>query len=106
GPDRLDVLWLYCRNGTIDGIYYETTAGTPVSQVGSMGTCTESMTPTQPKATFPAVSLPIPKLLTKYTVTGPKVSIQPGKPGQVQLATPMTVLAFNDVDCSNCGGNG
>jgi hypothetical protein len=107
GPDRIDVVWLYCKDGVIDGVYYETTAGTPVTLVQSTGTCTESMTPTQPKVSFPEVVLPIPKLLTKYTVTGPKLSIPPGKPGTVQLATPMTVLAFNDVDCTQvCGSPG
>ncbi len=107
GPDRLDVVWLYCKGGAIDGIYYETTAGAPVTPVGSSGTCSESMTPTEPKVSFPAVVLPIPKLLTKYTVNGAKISIQPGKPGTVTLAAPLTVLAFNDVDCTqNCGAPG
>src|SRR5439155_4137103 len=38
--------------------------------------------------------------------SGPKVSIPQGKPGTVELGAPMTVLAFNDVDCSTCGTPG
>ena len=103
-PDALYVVWLYCEKGKLAYLYYDGTDGTPVTPESSSGTCIEGTAKSTAAVSFPALDFALPPLLAKYTVTGPKVAIVPKEPGSVDLGDgPLTVLPFNDVDCSSCG---
>ncbi len=105
--DALFVVWLYCQGGKLVDLYWEGTDGSPVAEDHASGSCVEGSGSALAAVAFPALDFAPPPLLGKYTVTGEKVSITPKEPGTVDLGSgPLTVLAFNDVDCTSCGSPG
>jgi hypothetical protein len=107
--DRLWVLWFYCSttNGSLTGIYYEATDGTPVTFEAASGTCQDSNQTSTVDVQFPAFDLVVPPLLPGFTIDGPDVHLDGAAPGTVTLGgARLTVLVFNTVDCSGCGTPG
>jgi hypothetical protein len=109
-PDRLWVLWFYCKDtdGTLTGAYYEATDGTMVTYEVGSGVCTDPLATSSVHAVFPAVDLALPPLIDGYTVKGPDVVIDGAQPGMVRFGqTTLAVLVFNTVDCTvGCGTPG
>jgi hypothetical protein len=106
-PDRIHVLWFYCLTNTLAFVYYEGTGGTAVLEQMATGTCADTNTMESQPVSFPAVDMPIPALVTGYTVTGASIEIPSGAPGWVNRGKTWTVLVFATVDCSmTCGPPG
>ena len=100
-PDALRVLWFYCADGNITGLWLEGTDGLTLTNDGALGTCTETASTGGMSVRAPAIDMPIPELLDEWQVSGPTLSIEPGEPGWVDFgAGRLTVLPFDQVDCS------
>lgn len=103
--DAIFVLWLYCRDGALEWIYYEGTDGTPMTVEAASGTCVDTPDPVDAAVSFPAVDMPFPPLVGGFTIEGADVSLASAAPGEVRLgATAFTLLVWSTVDCTvECG---
>ena len=105
--DRLYAIWFYCEADKLTYIYYEGTDGTAIDSETATGTCASTDTATMAPVKAPALSMPLPPLLEGYTIEGPAVHLPSGEPGSVDFGGgPLTLLAFDHVDCSACGMGG
>jgi hypothetical protein len=107
-PDRLWVMWMYCKAGALEYVYLEGTDGTKMHYEQASGTCAETVQGTAAKVKFPAVHMGYPTPLAGYTLSGADVTLPGAAPGSITLGnTDYALLAFDDVDCTQkCGAPG
>lgn len=107
-PDRWYVLWFYCQDGTMTGVYTEGTDGTALAWEEGTGTCILDSGPVTPSIVLPAVDMPWPPLVTGWTASGPELDLPGAGPGTVRIgAVDYQVLPFETVDCTEvCGTPG
>lgn len=105
--DRWYLLWAYCQGEELAWVYFEGTDGTALDLEPASGSCLDGSGPTLAAVSFPAIDMAIPPLIDGFTIDGPDVELDGASPGLVQLGSPHTVLAFEDVDCTTeCGQPG
>ncbi len=102
--DELLVAWAYCNAGALNEIWYETTAGVPVSYEPATGTCTASTAAVSAAVELPAVRLNALELVRGFALQGPTLSFNGSDAGLMQLGgQSLWVYPFNTVDCTTCG---
>jgi hypothetical protein len=106
--DRIYALWLYCLEGQLAYVYFEGTDGTPIDYVTVAGSCNGTETASTADVALPAIDMQLPPLLDGYAIDGPNVHLASGQPGTIDFGggDPLTILAFDEVDCSRCGAAG
>ncbi len=101
--DRLYVVWLYCLNDQLGGVYVEGTDGTPLSKESANGACAVSATETTSSVQLPALTMNYPTPLSGYTIEGADLELASGGPGVAHIhGTTYAVAAFEQVDCRLC----
>ena len=104
GPDRLVVAWAYCSAGTLNEIWYETTAGVPVTYEAASGTCSAVTSTDSVAVDLPAVQLGALGLVQGFTLQGAQLSFVGADAGVMELSgQSLWIYPFNTVDCTACG---
>jgi hypothetical protein len=105
--DRLFVIWFYCADQRLTGIYSEGTEALPLAWEPASGSCTELVDGAARRVTFPAIDMPVPKLIGGFRVAGPQLKLEAGQAGTFELeGRTLKVLPFQVVDCSTCPEDG
>ncbi|MEZ4453283.1 MAG: hypothetical protein R3B09_27720 [Nannocystaceae bacterium] len=107
-PDRLHVLWFYCEEGALTGLYLEGTDGIPIAYEPANGTCDDLMAPSTPLVQFPAIDMPYPPITPGIAIQGPAIDLPAGDLGSLTIGgSTFTVIPFGRVDCTEeCGTPG
>jgi hypothetical protein len=107
-PDRWYVLWFYCQDGTMTGVYAEGTDGTPLAWEEGTGSCSLGNGPLRSAVSLPAIDMPWPPLVGGWMASGPDLDLPGEGPGTVRIgAVEYQVLPFETVDCTEvCGTPG
>lgn len=107
-PDRWVILWLYCAGEELTNVYSEATDGLPLEVEPATGSCSWSSDPSEASVVLPAVDMLVSHEVEGYRVSGAEIDLESETPGWIRLGrSEMTVLVFQDVDCSTgCGEPG
>ncbi|MAQ15684.1 MAG: hypothetical protein CMN30_12930 [Sandaracinus sp.] len=101
------VLWFYCQEGALTGVYSESTDGDLLVWNPGTGTCVDTDGETTTPVELDEVRLPDPLLYEGTIITGPNVELGGATPGWVELgAQRFVVHPFEHVDCSECAMGG
>jgi hypothetical protein len=109
GPDRFDLFWLYCTTDQkLSWVYFESTDGTPVTYEQTTGTCAPGAAGLTVTVDFPAVSMPLPKPVSGFSVKGDHLDLGGETPGWLEEnGVRYSAIPFNSVDCTTaCGTPG
>ncbi len=99
--DRWYVAWLYCADKTLDTIYLEGTDGTPLAYESASGTCSMSSASSSIAVQFPAVDMPAPSAVGRFSISGPDIEVSGFDPGVVRLEqTDWILYPFEYVNCT------
>ena len=108
--DRLILLWAYCSNHALVGIYYETTDGIFTDEdfaPEAPGTCTADEVNVTETLQLPPTELQFPDVVKGFSANGSQLQFSSGFPGQVVTAGQQwTLYPFNAVDCTACASPG
>lgn len=107
--DALYPMWLYCSGSTFDGVYFESTDGTPMTwEPASSGSCAVTESSASGTVSVPAVRLAVPAPDHAFRVDGGPLVLEPGQHGSFGTATATwQVYPFEVVDCTvDCGTPG
>lgn len=108
GSTSLDVVWLYCEDGTdLSYVWREGVNGPALAYLDATGTCGGSDALTSTSVTFPALSIDVPATVPGYTIDGAEITLADGETGYLTIGgAPFPFVVFEDVDCTACGGDG
>lgn len=105
------VYWLYCRtsNDALATIYYESANTYGMTHETATGTCDYAATASQPTFALTELPLTMGSLVSGYTITGDLLSYNGTAAGSYTYdfdGTTFDLYPFEEVDCSDCGGDG
>jgi hypothetical protein len=108
-PDRAVLAWITCANDTnLAFVYYESTDGiASTAELPAKGTCSSVTQSTDESVSLPAMSIPPPKVVSGFTISGPSIAFDGANPGTATFAsTSWTLYPFNVIDCTTCASPG
>lgn len=101
------VLWFYCQEERLTGIYSESTDGDVLFYEAAVGSCEGTDTPSTTRVTLEGATLPPPVLFEGTRITGATVEVGGAEPGWVELGgRRFGVHPFEHVDCTDCAMGG
>jgi len=103
------VIWFYCEDNVLTGIYSEGVHGDAIAYEAATGTCSFGSTPTRVQVQLPATSMLGPRPERGFSFSGgTELSLAEGGYGLVQLGSQqLTIMPFERVDClATCGDPG
>lgn len=107
GSSSLDVIWLYCEGSSLSYVWREGVNGPALDHHDASGTCAGTDTPAATTVAYPAFTLETPATGPGYTIDGDDISLPDGETGLVTIdGITYPFVAFEDVDCTECGGDG
>ena len=112
-PDRLSVVWVYCKSGLLTNEYWEDSRGmasTASARGGAdraSGTCVEHLEPAEVSVALPAFSVSAPPPVTDVAITATDLTYDGHSAGTlVDNGITYTLYPFHHIDCSTCGSTG
>lgn len=101
------VLWFYCKGSSLSYVYWESTTSSRINREPMKGSCTSNGA-THAAVSWPAGSMPAPKVVAGFSVQGTHIEISSAAPGHADLdGKTWSLYPFALADCTkSCGAPG
>jgi hypothetical protein len=104
---EIDLVWFYCRDGSVYHVYYEGDDGVLFGDLDATGSCLTDDSTAPSTTDLPAVDFAFPKLDGGFQIAGKGLHFDGVNPGDITLGdAQLVLLPFAHVDCTGCPGGG